>query len=239
MRPQRSRINLQDGNLNECPWKFDSIQNNAGTLGVTRAQWLLHSRLNYQLYEKGFTPLYSGSLQRCLRLVIDSWAKPKRNVETNNYFPMSQIFLLRLSSCSKSHLVQNPTLFKIPPCSKSHLAQNPILLSLFLFPLRLLSLFMFPLRLLSISLLILRLAQSPNLLKLLSCCRSSCSPSACWKCPCRSSHLLPVCLFPLPLAVCLLADTPLAQGGGADFYHLSPWLHNLCKHRQDEKMTRC
>ena len=68
---------------------------------------------------------------------------------------MSQIFLLRLSSCSKSHLVQNPTLFKIPPCSKSHLAQNPILLSLFLFPLRLLS----------ISLLILRLAQSPNLLK--------------------------------------------------------------------------
>ena len=68
---------------------------------------------------------------------------------------MSQIFLLRLSSCSKSHLVQNPTLFKIPPCSKSHLAQNPILLSLFFFPLRLLS----------ISLLILRLAQSPNLLK--------------------------------------------------------------------------
>ena len=61
----------------------------------------------------------------------------------------------RLSSCSKSHLVQNPTLFKIPRCSKSHLAQNPILLSLFLFPLRLLS----------ISLLILRLAQSPNLLK--------------------------------------------------------------------------
>ena len=41
-------------------------------------QWL-----NYQLYEKGFTPLYSGSLQRCLRLVIDSGAKPKRNVETN------------------------------------------------------------------------------------------------------------------------------------------------------------
>ena len=78
---------------------------------------------------------------------------------------MSQIFLLKLSSCSKSHLVQNPTLFKIPPCSKSHLAQNPILLSLFLFPLRLLSLFLFPLRLLSISLLILRLAQSPNLLK--------------------------------------------------------------------------
>ena len=36
---------------------------------------------------------------------------------------MSQIFLLRLSSCSKSHLVQNPTLFKISPCSKSHLAE--------------------------------------------------------------------------------------------------------------------
>ena len=71
----------------------------------------------------------------------------------------------RLSSCSKSHLVQNPTLFKIPRCSKSHLAQNPILLNLFLLPLRLLSLFLFSLRLLSISLLILRLAQSPNLLK--------------------------------------------------------------------------
>ena len=167
-------------------------------------QWL-----NYQLYEKGFTPLYSGSLQRCLRLVIDSGAKPKRNVETNNYFPMSQIFLLRLilfkiPPCSKSHLVQNLTLLKIPSCWASSCYHSACWAS----------------------------SCSHS-----ACCQSHCWSSAWLKVPtCSNTHLaqtpillslflFPICLLKMSLPILTPAASLLAPSTACCW---SPCRHSTC-----------
>ena len=92
---------------------------------------------------------------------------------------VQNLTLFKISPCSKSHLVQNSTLFKISPCSKSHLAE-PLLVTT---PLAEPLLVPTPL---AVNLIAdpppgskSQLAQTPIWLKLLSCCRSSCSPSAC------------------------------------------------------------
>ena len=102
---------------------------------------------------------------------------------------VQNLILFKIPPCSKSHLVQNPTLFKISPCSKSHLAEPLLVTTPLAEPLLVTTPLAEPLLVptpFAVNLIAdpppgskSQLAQTPIWLKLLSCCRSSCSPSAC------------------------------------------------------------